>query len=719
MTISKQKMEAALARMPRELAAKTLNMEFKPHFLGKNKFAYRQERFDAQGVKTADWMLYDAKEGGQTVLAEGEKLSASLEKALGRPVDMVTEELTILGLEETGFKFRLADGAVYTVHSGRLAKQHSALPQGAVLSPDGSRALYTKEGDLYLRDVAAGRNHRLTQDGTPENGYGIGDLSFGGQASACGVLWSPDNRHFITCRTDYTGVRRLELGEQSWPCALAGDETLPVSSWILGDAETMTLKTLNTDPFLGYPMGDAPWCAWSEEGGLALVCTLSRDFTDLKAWKVPADSGKAEILFVEHDDKFICGDVNREFYNRGMTGKCQAPALFSEKLGHLYWLSMRSGDNQVWRYDLRNGSCKKMTDGKFQVCQLIDLDTKGRKLYLTIAGKEGNTNPDHRYFYELELQKGKLELLSRTKGDNQIHISPDRDWFLACVSSYDTPQETALHEMDGEIRFPVCFGNIDKLEEDRFVFPIPLHEKGADGKTEIRGMMFMPVGFDGDKEYPVVDLYYGAPQKAVTPVRFADTLKNYSQVLSALGFVSVIIDGRGTPGRGRKFLDYTYNAMGACGLADHVALLIRLLEQYPFLDREKVGVYGHSAGGFAALHCLADAPEVYKAAVAGAPLCDLGAVERSWSERYMGKYDAGTWAAQNPNLDNIKGRLLLAWGDRDVKVHPDLHGGKTAAALQDKEIPHSTLVLEGVGHSLHHEARYCEAAAKFLADALL
>lgn len=718
MTISKQQMDAALARMPRELAAKTLNMEFEPHFLGKNKFAYRQERFDGDGRKTADWMLYDAKEGGQTVLAEGPKLAESLEKALGRPVDILTEEITVLGLEETGFKFRLADGAVYTVHSGRLARQKAALPQGAVLSPDGSRAIWQKEGDLYLRDEN-GRTHRLTQDGRPDNGYGLPDLTKGDAEGPCGVLWSPDNRHFITYRTDYTGVRVQELAGQSWPCPFPGDEKLPESRWFLGDAELGTLLPVKTDVFCGAPMGSAPWCAWSEEGGLAILFTLSRDFTDLKAWKVACNGGKAEILFVEHEDKFHFNDMNRDFYNRGMTGKCQAPALFSEKLGHLYWLSMRSGSNQVWRYDLRNGSSKQMTDGKFQVCQLIDLDTKNRKLYLTIAGKEGNTNPDHRYFYELELQKGKLELLSRTKGDNQIHMAPERNWFLACVSSYDTPQETALHEMDGEIRFPVCFGNIDGLEESRFVFPIPLHETGADGKTEIRGMMFMPVGFDGDKEYPVVDLYYGGPQKAVTPVRFSDTLKNYSQVLSALGFVSVIIDGRGTPGRGKKFLEYSHNALSACGgLADHVALLIGLLDQYPFLDREKVGVLGHSAGGFAALHCLADAPELYKAAAAGSGLYDLTKFDRSWSERFMDKFDSELWAKQAPELENIQGKLLLAWGDRDTVVHPD-QSAALSAKLQELGICHSTAVIAGGGHMLHDSEEYCRAVTGFLADALL
>ena len=158
MTISKQQMDAALARMPRELAAKTLNMEFKPHFLGKNKFAYRQERFDGEGRKTADWMLYDAKEGGQTVLAEGPKLAESLEAALGRPVDILTEEITILGLEETGFKFRLADGAVYTVHSGRLAKQKAALEAGDLDAFFAQVVASGKSSFCYLQNVYTTKN---------------------------------------------------------------------------------------------------------------------------------------------------------------------------------------------------------------------------------------------------------------------------------------------------------------------------------------------------------------------------------------------------------------------------------------------------------------------------------------------------------------------------------------------------------------------------------
>ena len=215
------------------------------------------------------------------------------------------------------------------------------------------------------------------------------------------ALTDARNKKLSDLRAEYAD--RLLAG--AWYSLALGSEPL-----LTGDRRYDDLKAVfsSEDRVIGGPFSMIRLTDGRVESlaALAVLFTLSRDFTDLKAWKVACNGGKAEILFVEHDDKFCFNDMNRDFYNRGMTGKCQAPALFSEKLGHLYWLSMRSGSNQVWRYDLRNGSCKQMTDGKFQVCQLIDLDTKGRKLYLTIAGKEGNTNPDHRYFYELELATG-------------------------------------------------------------------------------------------------------------------------------------------------------------------------------------------------------------------------------------------------------------------------------------------------------------------------
>jgi len=274
--------------------------------------------------------------------------------------------------------------------------------------------------------------------------------------------------------------------------------------------------------------------------------------------------------------------------------------------------------------------------------------------------------------YRVNLEGKGLSLLTPEKAHHQIFISPKGKYLVDNISRVDLPTITVLRRTrDGKKLLTLARADVTKLKEMGWQFPEPFKVKARDNKTDIYGVIFRPSRFDPSRHYPVIDGTYTGPQAVRTPKSFIRGLRNSDQPLAELGFIVVTIDGLGSARRSRAFHDVSYKNLGDIGAADHIKAIKELAGRYPYMDIQKVGIYGHSAGGYDAAHALLTHPEFYKVAVSSAGNHDHRMAKIWWPELYMGPM--GDHYNKQSNLSlvkNLKGKLLLVHGDMDNNVNP-------------------------------------------------
>ncbi len=740
----RNRIEKALAFAPDRLSKQVANAVFHPYFVKQGGFAYKNESFNDNGEKCVQYVFADIANGRQHELFDHRHLAQLLSSELRKSVapDKIAispERVTAWG----GFVFA-AEGSRFLYDGKALARLSGAMPRGAVLSPDKTRYVYEELGNLFLAKVGSEQRFRLTLDGTEEKGYGIpfqGSSGYirdyiAGQPHATPVIWSPDGKHFLTYRLDIENVEEYYLlhsapGKElarpllySYKYALPGDEHVPLAAFYICNIETGELTPLDIPPThmsFSAPIGQrVSMLGWSLEGNLAACYAVNRDFTAAQVYIVDRASGESRLLFTEESETFLFFDSFRSLNSSSPDTEDFAARtlVISEKLGKLFWLSERAGDFAVYAYDLDSGECDRLTDSGC-VRQLLHLDDERNLLYFSASNKEPGVNPYRRYIYVCDLDSGEIKLLSREKGDHNAFFPPEGGYFLCSISAYDEPQTTKAFDMEGEPLGTICHCDAGRLEEMGMTYPIPFCEKGADGHTDIYGVMFLPNGFDGSKKYPVAEYYYGGNQTVRQPVTFSDTLDTggFSHCFSAAGFITVIVDGRGTPHRGKAFHDHCYNNMGACaGIDDHEAVLKALCARYPFMDADRIGVWGHSGGGFAALHCMTDKPGLYKVAVSTGGNHQQELYSAEWSERYMGAFDFALWGQQNAGnaLENLQGKLLLIHGELDDNVHP-ASTMRIVKRLIELDKDFDMLIMPDLHHTLRESDYYRRRVLEYFA----
>jgi dipeptidyl aminopeptidase/acylaminoacyl peptidase len=315
----------------------------------------------------------------------------------------------------------------------------------------------------------------------------------------------------------------------------------------------------------------------------------------------------------------------------------------------------------------------------------VHLDETGRWVYFTAVGREPEQDPYYSFLYRVSLDGGELELLTPEPADHAISFSPTGRFFIDTHSRVDLPPLSVLRAADGTLVRELQRADIESLRATGWQTPERFVAKSRDGVTDVYGLMLRPSDFDPAKSYPVIDYIYGGPQVNVVPLTFAQSSpfsesdrphRGYAfwhaQALAELGFVVVMVDGLGMPGRGKAFHDVTYRNLGDGGIADHITALRQLGDRYRFLALERVGIYGHSAGGYASAHAILAFPEFYKVCVSSAGNHDHRLDKASWVERYMGLPVGDHYREQaNQTLaSQLQGKLLLIHGEMDENVHP-------------------------------------------------
>jgi dipeptidyl aminopeptidase/acylaminoacyl peptidase len=343
-----------------------------------------------------------------------------------------------------------------------------------------------------------------------------------------------------------------------------------------------------------------------------------------------------------------------------------------EDRGEVIWFSERDGWGHLYLYDLADGSLKRqITSGPWLVRQIVHVDEASGTIWFTAGGREDGRDPYYPHLYSIKTDGSGLRLLTREDAYHQITAADSGDFFIDTYSRVDLPSVTVLRSPDGAVVLELEEAFIEPLLATGWQYPVWFKAKAADGVTDIYGVMFRPTDFDPEKMYPVIDDIYPGPQANRVQKTFSPG--GESQSLAELGFVVIMVDGRGTPFRSKAFHDFSYrNLQSGGGIDDHIAAFKQLSYQHPYLDLDRVGIYGWSGGGFASVNAMLHHPEFYKVAVSGAGNHDQRSYVALWGEKYHG-LPADTEYIQQANSTHaakLEGKLLLLMPEIDDNVHP-------------------------------------------------
>ena len=342
------------------------------------------------------------------------------------------------------------------------------------------------------------------------------------------------------------------------------------------------------------------------------------------------------------------------------------------------WFSQRDGWGHLYLYDATTGKLKnQITHGLGNVKQLLAIDETARKLYFTGTGKESGWDPYFVALYRANLDGSGCKLLTPEPANHEITASDDGKLFLDIASTPTSPGKAVVRDGDGKIVMHVADQDISKLIETGWKPLTPITTKARDGKTDLYGFLFKPSNFNDSTRYPIVDFVYPGPQTGSCGDRRFTPAHRDMQSLAELGFVVICLDGMGTPDRSKSFHDALYGNLTDNTIPDQVAAIQQLAAKYPWIDGERVGIYGHSGGGAATGAAMFHFPDFFKVGISESANHDNRNYEDDWAEKWLGllktspdgttNYDS---QANENAANNLKGHLLLMHGTLDGNVPP-------------------------------------------------
>jgi len=560
------------------------------------------------------------------------------------------------------------------------------------LSPNGKLAAYIENYNLWVRNLSTNKKTQLTFDGKENYGYATNNA--GWTKSKGPVLkWSPKSDKIATFRQDARGVGEMYLTTtnvghpklQAWKYALPGDDKIFEIERIIIDIKSNNIVRLNmkndfqrsttTDHIAGRG-GELLDTQWNKDGSKLAFISSSRDHKEAHLQIADSKTGNVSSIFKENVETY---------YESGVRGENWEVLFDSDEY---IWYSEKDNWGHLYLYDLKTKKLKnRITEGEWLVRELMDIDTEKRELIFTAGGKE-NGNPYHVYLYKVNFDGTGLQCLTPEKGTHKINPSPDWNYFVTTYSTTSNPPVSILKNRNGEKITELSSSNSSELERNGWQKPIEFSVKARDNKTDLFGIMYVPSFYNENDKYPVLNYIYPGPQSgSVGNYSFVVARRDF-QALSELGFVIVSVDAMGTPGRSKSFHDAYYGNMGDNGLPDNITTIEQLSKKYKAMDLSRVGIWGHSGGGFASTAALLRYPDFYDVAVSSSGNHDNRNYEADWGEKWHGlltplnlnssdgktdfdstktNYDI---QANQLLVENLKGKLLIAHGMLDDNVPP-------------------------------------------------
>jgi dipeptidyl-peptidase 4 len=568
-------------------------------------------------------------------------------------------------------------------HEGEGRGGRGNAPLSYARSPDGMQEAFIRDWNLWVRDVATGKEAALTTDGVKDFGYATDNA--GWQRSDHPIVrWSLDSKQIATFQQDQREVGDMYLVDtkvghptlQAWKYPLPGDKVVAMIQRVIIDVAARKVIRLQMPPDqhrsslcddVACRGGEWSDVQWSTDGATLAFVSTSRDH-------------KREQLRVADAASGVVRDVLEEttptFYESG-NGRVNWHYLPASN--EVIWFSERDNWGQLYLYDLQTGKLKHaITSGEGNVTQLLRVDERARVAYFSAVGKEKGRDPYFRHFYRVDLDGRHLQLLTPADADHDVSLSTSGRLFVDSYSRPDVPPIAELRDAGGKLIATLETADISRLVATGWKPPTPIVVKARDGITDLYGLMYKPTTLDPAKKYPIVNHIYPGPQTGSVGGRSFSPARGDAQALAELGFVIVEIDGMGTPWRSKKFHEVYFGDMADNTLPDQIAGMKELAARYPWVDLDRAGIYGHSGGGFATGAAMFHYPDFFKVGISESGNHDNRVYEDDWAEKWTGLLETKPDGTSNYDSQanqnfakNLKGKLLLAHGTMDGNVPPN------------------------------------------------
>lgn len=726
--------ELAARFSPDKLKKMIFSTSVDAHWMKKSdRFWYEYET--SQGKK---WLLVDPVRRTKTPLFDSDKLAAELTRAVKDPFDgqhLKLDNMKLLADENT-LQFTVKSTAevlkkdwaelkaknktskdslekkVHTFQFNLISQQIKEIETEkeptrlawANISPDSSKVVYVKNFNLFwmdkanflkavkdLKDTTLVENV-LTKDGVADYEYGWGDRGDDNvevekkknDRKRAPVLWSADSKQFILTRTDQRKVKDLWVIHntreprptlETYKYAMPGEKEQPQSDLVHYCFDTQTVSSLpiatfkdqtvslwSTTPAANTRDDDFRPTTWLGNATEFYFAISSRDLKRVDVLRWNLKTNQKELVIEERSNTYI------DF---------EKPELLGNDL---IWWSERDGWGHFYLYDKSGTIKRQITSGPYHTAGAARVDGTLRKLYFTANGKEKGEDPYYEHLYSVSLDGGAVTLLNKGDFNHEININDAASYFVSNFSRVNTVPTSALFDRNGAKIMDLETADLSQLFAAGYQFPEPFRFKADDGITDLYGVMYKPFDFDSTRSYPLIQYVYPGPQTEAVNKSFGRGMDRADR-LAQFGFVVVTLGNRGGhPARSKWYHNFGYGDMRDYGLADKKAAVDQLADRHSFIDRSKVGIHGHSGGGFMSTAAMLVYPDVFKVAVSSAGNHENNIYNRWWSEKHHGVQERilpsgdTTFVYQiekNPDLaKNLKGHLMLSTGDVDNNVHP-------------------------------------------------
>ncbi|TXE07283.1 prolyl oligopeptidase family serine peptidase [Seonamhaeicola algicola] len=587
------------------------------------------------------------------------------------------------------------------------SKKKDTFNKWANVSPDSSLVVFTKKHNLYWMDktnfLKALKNdkdttiveHEWTKDGVENFSYSRSNMGISEDEIEKKIddrkpvygYWTHDSKKFIFQRSDVRHIKDLWVINsvtkgrptlERYKYHMAGEQEFPKNYIEIFDVSTKKKVNVLLDTTIqqslsiyrySYKKSDTtkhkPTLILSKKGNLYFN-TVSRDRKRLDIHVANVETGEVKTIINEHSNVYVEAR-NKPFY------------LFNDEKEIVHW-SERDGWGHLYLYDAKGNLKRQITKGEFHVDGLHGIDENERIAYFLANGVSKDENPYYAHFYKINLNGTNLKSLNPGDFNSKINLSDSNKYFVSNYSRVNTVPKAELRTTNGSLVMDLEEADLSELFASGYKFPEPFKAKASDGITNIYGVMYKPFDFDENKKYPIIEYVYPGPQTEAVNASFSVRMDNVDR-LAQVGFIVVTLGNRGgDPRRSKWYHTYGYGNLRDYGLADKKYVAEQLADRHGFIDINKVGITGHSGGGFMSTAAMLVYPDFFKVAVSSAGNHDNNIYNSWWSETHHGidedeqadgsikyKYliDTNQTLAQN-----LKGNILLATGDIDNNVHP-------------------------------------------------
>lgn len=655
-----------------------------------------------QTEKGKEYVKVDAASKKRTALFDQQKMAAALTEKAGREINAYNLPLQNcrLNISLDTLRFQL-DGKfwAYSIKNNRLLDEGAIPPRGKerhwmevddekegrpVTSPDGKWTAFIKNDNVYVREMATGKEKQLSQDGTLSNYY------------SSYIQWSPDSKSVVSCRIRpvekrYVYYVESSPADQAQPklhkqeYAKPGDE-LRFKVPCIFEVESGRRLIPSTELFSHqYELSGPMWNADSK------AITFEYNERGHKVYRVlemSAVDGSVRTLIEEKEEKYV--NYPRIYRNYLSDGK------------RIIWSSERDNYNHLYLYDRATGKpLNQITKGEWYVRGVQHVDEANEVIYFSANGMKKGEDPYLIHYYKINFDGSNLVELTPEEGMHQCWYSSDYKYLVDVYSKVDQAPIAVLRDAkNGKIRMQLDKADISALLANGWKAPEIFSAKGRDGKTDMWGVIYRPSNFDPSKKYPVIEYIYSGPGDQYVPKTFS-SYNWWMTSLAELGFIVVQVDGMTTSFRSKEFEEVCYKNLKDAGLPDHIAWIKAAAQKYPYMDIDRVGIFGCSAGGQESTGAVLFHPEFYKAAYSACGCHDNRMDKIWWNELWMG-YPVDESYSACSNVDNahlLNRPLMLVVGELDDNVDP-ASTMQVANALIKANKDFELVVIPGAHHTM-------------------